>query len=133
MNMIKVIWCRFWQCLVALTILLVEASSEARLFRHLSNHIFGVRNIGTGKAVRVIFFLKMLKIQSRFQKWSRKLRETFYCLDNWIWIVSVKLSLLRGGFFSPAANVLTSSPKICHVNKRNFFEQNFLPSDKWIW
>ena len=35
--------------------------------------------------------------------------------------------------FSSAANVLASSPKIWHVNKRDFFEHNLLSSDKWIW
>ena len=34
--------------------------------------------------------------------------------------VSLKLSLLGTGYFSWAANVLTSSPKIWHVNKRDF-------------
>ena len=28
--------------------------------------------------------------------------------------------------------MLTSSPKIWHVNKRDFFEHNFLASDQWI-
>ena len=42
----------------------------------------------------------------------------------------VKLSLLRTGFFSSIANVLTSSPKIWNVNKREFSEHNFPDSDK---
>ena len=29
--------------------------------------------------------------------------------------------------------MLTSSPKIGHVNKRDCFENNFLVSDEWIW
>ena len=52
---------------------------------------------------------------------------------NCIWIRIVKLSLLRTGYFSSAANVLTSSPKIWHVNKRLFFEHNFVASEEWIW
>ena len=45
----------------------------------------------------------------------------FFCvLDNCIWIGVVQLSLLRTGDFSSAGNVLSSSPKIWHVNKRDF-------------
>ena len=94
MNMIKVLWCRFQQCLGTFTILLVEASSETGLFRHLSDYVFGVRKI--------------------FSFW-----------DNCIWIGIVKLSLLRTGCFSSEANVLRSSPKIWHVNKRDFFKFNW--------
>ena len=100
--MIKVLWCRFQQCLGTFTILLVEASSETGLFRHLSDYVFGVRKI--------------------FSFW-----------DNCIWIGIVKLSLLRTGYFSSAANVLTSSPKTWHVKKQLFFEHNFVASDEWIW
>ena len=39
-----------------------------------------------------------------------------------------KLSLLTRGYFSSSANVLTSSPKISHVNKNDFFEHNLLVS-----
>ena len=104
-----------------------------RLFRHLSNYVFRVRNFGNTKAVRVIFFFQMYKIEFRFQKFSEKLRKIFFFWDNCIWIGIVKLSLLRTGYFSSAANVLTNSPKIWHINKRDFLEHNFFASDHWIW
>ena len=47
-------------------------------------------------------------------------------------LVFVKLSLLKAGYLSSAANVLTSSPKIWHDNKRDFFKHNFIPSDQKI-
>ena len=53
--------------------------------------------------------------------------------DNFIWIGIVKLSLLKTGDFSWAANVLTSCPKIWHVNKRDVFHLNWFGSDQWIW
>ena len=60
--------------------------------------------------------------------------EKVFCLwDNCIWIGIVKLSLWRTRNFLYAANVVTSSPKICHVNKRDSFQLNFLGSDRWIW
>ena len=53
--------------------------------------------------------------------------------DNCIWICIVKLSLLRTGYFSSATYVLTSSPNIWPVNKRDFFELNWLGCDQLIW
>ena len=53
--------------------------------------------------------------------------------DNCIWICIVKLSLLRAGYFSSAAYMLTSSPEIWPVNKRDFFQLNWLGSDQLIW
>ena len=126
MNMIKMLWCRFEQCLGTFTMLFSEGSSEAGLFRHLCNLVFGVRKFRNTKAMRVIFFAKTFKVSGRLQKSSRKLRKTFCFWDNCISIGIVKLSLLRRGYFSSAANVLTSSPKIWHVNKRDFFQLNCL-------
>ena len=57
--------------------LLVEGFSEIGLFRHLSKHVFTVRNFGNTKAVRVIFFSEMFKIESIFLKCSQKLIEIF--------------------------------------------------------
>ena len=44
----------------------------------------------------------------------------------------VKFSLVRTGYLSSAANVLTSSPKIWHVNQRIFSHINCLASDQLI-
>ena len=47
--------------------LLVEGSYEMGLFRHLSNHVLGVRNFGNTKSMRVIFFFKRSKFQLHFK------------------------------------------------------------------
>ena len=133
MNIIQVIWSKFQRCLGTFTMLFSEGSSEAGLFRHLSNLVFGVRKFRNTKAMRVIYFAKTFKVSGRLQKSSRKLRKTFCFWDNCISIGIVKLSLLRTGYFSSVANVLASSPKIWHVNKKNFFQLNFLGSDRWKW
>ena len=129
MNTIKVLWCRFQQCFGTCAMLLVEASSKSRLFRHLSNHVFGVRNFGNTKVMMVIFFFKVFKISKRFQKCSKNFEKKICFRDNCIWIGIINSSLWRIRYFSLAANVLTSSPKISHVNKRDFFQRNFLCSD----
>ena len=50
-----------------------------------------------------------------------------------MWICIVRLSLLRTGYISLAANVLTRGPKIWYVNKRDFFEHNFVSNGQSIW
>ena len=79
------------------------------------------------------FVPKYLKFKLNFKNAAKNREKVFSVWDNCIWIGIVKLSLLRTGYFSSAANVLTSSPKIWHFNNRNFFQINCLGSDQWIW
>ena len=79
------------------------------------------------------FFCKIFNNLASFQKGAKIRENAFFFWDNCIWIGIVKLSLLRTGYFSSAANVLTSSSKTLHVNKREFFQLNWLDSHQWIW
>ena len=45
-------------------------------------------------------------------------------------LVSLKFSVLTTRYLSSAANLLTSSPKLWHVNKRHFLQLNCLASDQ---
>ena len=83
--------------------------------------------------MRIIFFLKCLKLKIDFRNVGINWGNAFCFWDNCIWIGTFKLSLLRTRYFCTAANVLTSSTKIFHVNKRDFFQHNFLASDQLIW
>ena len=121
MNMIKVLWCRFQQCLDTFTMLLFEGASETGLFRHLFGDGFRVRNFRNTQATRVIFFSKRSKFRIDFNDVAKSLETIFCCLDNCIWIGIVKFSLWRTRYISWTANVLTSSSKILHVNKRDSF------------
>ena len=69
------------------------------------------------------FFPKFnLDFKNAAQNW-----EKMFCFwGNCIRIDIVKVSLLRTGYLKSASNVLTSSPKIWHVNKRDFFRHNWL-------
>ena len=127
MNMTMVLWCRFQGCLGTFNILFVEASSETGLFRHLSDYDFGVRNFQNAKSMRVIFF-KCLKVNLDFKNGAKNWQKAFNFSGNWIGIGVVKLSLWRARYFSSAANVLRSSPKILHIEKRDFFQPIFLGS-----
>ena len=129
MNMIKVMLWRFEQGLGTFTMLLVKWSYETGHFRHLSNHIFGVRNFGNTKPMRVILLFKTFEISNRFPKWTKNWEKVFCFCDNCIWIGIVKFFLWRTRYISSPANVLTSSPKIFHVNKRDLFQLSFL----WQW
>ena len=133
MNMITVLWCRFQQCLGTFTMVLVRGSSVTRHFRHLSDYVFRVRNIWSTKSMGVIFSWKHLKFNLDFKNAAKIWEKVFRFWDNSVWNGIVKLFLLRTGCLSSAASMLTSSPKIWHVNKRDSFQLNCLCSDQWIW
>ena len=78
-------------------------------------------------------FSKCLKLKLHFKNAAKNLGKVFCSWDNCIWIGIFKFSLWRTRYFSLAANVLTSSLKILHVNKRDFFQLNFLGSDRRMW
>ena len=130
--MLKLLWCWLQEPFGTFTMLLVEGSSKMELFRHLSDHVFGGRNFRNTKSMRIIIFFKILKIYSTFGKCSKKLSKSFFFWDNCFWTGIIKLSLVRTGYFSSEDNVLTSSPKIWHVNKKNVFQLNQFASDQWI-
>ena len=58
------------------------------------------------------FFSKWLKFNLNFRNAVKNWERIFSFCDNCIWICIVKLSLFRTGYFSSAAKVLTSCPKI---------------------
>ena len=123
-HMIKVLWCRFQQWFSTFTMLLVKGSFQKGLFRHLYDDVFGVLNFGNTKSMTVFFFWKYLKFLIDSKNGHRISEKVFCFWDNCIWIGIVKLSLLRTGFFSLAANVLTSSPKIWYVKKTKTFSNS---------
>ena len=71
-NMIKVLSFRCQQCFGQFVMLLVEGPSETRLFRHLSNHVFN------RLAMRVFFFNKMFKTESKRRKCKTKNKKLFF-------------------------------------------------------
>ena len=132
MNTIKMLWWIFQQYFGTFTILLVEPSSETWLFKHLSDYVFGVRNFKNTKSIGSSFDSKLLKFILDFKSTEKNFKKYFCFLCNWIWIGITQFFLLRTGHFSSVANVLPSSPKILHVNRRDFFQLNFLRSDRSI-
>ena len=69
---------------------------------------------------RSSFFWKCSKVDLDFKNAEKKRKKVFCFLDNCIWIGSVKLSLLRREYLPFAVNVLTNSPEILHITKRNY-------------
>ena len=49
-----------------------------RLFRHLSNHVFGIRNLGNTKAMRVIFFFQNVQNFRYISKIEKKKEKSFF-------------------------------------------------------
>ena len=64
--MVKLLSLRFQQCFGPFTMSFLKGSSEKGLFRLLSNMFFGVRKFKNTSAMRVISFLKMFEIESKF-------------------------------------------------------------------
>ena len=124
--MIKLLGCRFEQCLVPFTMFLVDGTSQTWLFRHLPNHVFGNCNLGNTKSMSVIFCFKIVKFKLEFKN-EQKIWEKGFCLwGNCISTGIVKLTLLRTGYLSLAPNMLANSPNTWHVNKRYFFQLHSL-------
>ena len=132
MILIKMLSLIFQQWFGRFTMFLVDGSSGTRLFRDLSDHVFGGRNFENTKSMRVIFFSKYLKFILDFKYEGKKWEKVFCFWDNCIWIGIVKLSLVRAGYFSMAGNVLTSSDRIWLMTNRDFFQLNCLSIDQWI-
>ena len=131
-NWEKIFSFRFEQRLGTLTVLLFEGFSETGRFNIYLNTfwesvISKIQNLWGSS-----FFSKYLKFNLDIENTEKKWANFFCFWDNCMWIGNAQLSLLRRGYFSLAANVLTSSPKILHVNKRDFFQLNWLGSDQWI-
>ena len=132
MNMTKLLWCRFQRCSGTFTMFLAKGFSHTGLFRHLSDYVFRVRNFKIAKCMRKHFFSKCPKFHRDFENAARNTEKVFCFWDNCIGIATVKLSLLRRGNFSSAANVLTSSRKIWYINSRDVFRFNWLRSAQSI-
>ena len=79
------------------------------------------------------FFSKCSTFKLDFESAAKTGEKRFSSWDNCISIGIVKLSLLRTGSFSLAANVLPSYPQIFHVNQRDFFQLSWLCNDHSIW
>ena len=136
--MVKVVRLRFQNCFFPLTILLVEWSSEAGLFRHFLTTFFDSIISDMTQLWRTSFFWKCLKFNLEFKRdW-----EIVFCFsDNGIWIFCLKLSLLRRKGSSSAVHVLTNSLKILHIPKRDFLQLETLElslfsvemTQIWFW
>ena len=68
-----------------------------------------------------------------FKNAPRNWEKVFGFWDNCIWIGIVKLSLVRTGYFSSTANVLTSSPKTWNIKGRDFYQLIWLGTNQGIW
>ena len=60
--------------------MLLKGYSETGRFTHLSDQVLGGRNFGNTKSVGVTFSFKVFKIYAIFQKFSKKLRKSFFYL-----------------------------------------------------
>ena len=128
--MVKVLSFRLQQCFGTFNMLLVEGPFETEFLDIFLTTFSLVHKFKNTWAMRVIFFLKLVKIESKFRKWKKNLEIFFRFWDKCIWICFSKLPPLRRECLSSAVNGLTKSPKILHITKRDFFNPNCLHRDQ---
>ena len=97
---------------------------------------FGVHKFQNTLAMKVIFFLKMSKLESKFKNYKKKKKKKkkseniFRFWDNCISKCCYRLSLLTRENLLSAVNELTNSPKILHITQRDFFNMNYVHGDQ---
>ena len=104
--MIKLLWCRFEQSLGTFTMLLFESSSVISKIQKL-----------WGSSL----FSQHSKFKQDFENAAKKREKVFTLWDYCIWIGITKFSLLRTGYLSSGANVLTSSQRFYILIRETFF------------
>ena len=71
MNMVRLLSSRLKQCFDLFTTLPVNWSSETRLFKHLSNHVFRSPQFRKYISYEGHLFLEMFKIWYKFEKYTK--------------------------------------------------------------
>ena len=105
--MVKVLLFRFQQCFGPITMLLIKESSETRLFKHLSNHVFRSPYVPKYMSSQGHLFLwKCSKLNVNLANAKKKFEAIFCFWDNSIWKCCYKLSLLRREYLLSAVNGL---------------------------
>ena len=128
--MAKVLWFRFQQCLSPFPMLHVEGSSESRLFRHLSNHVFLSPSAQKYISCERHFFWKCSKLTLNLENVKKNSEKIFPFLDQCIWKSCNQFPLLRRECLSSGVNGLTNSPQTLHISHRNFCDPNILHRDQ---
>ena len=91
---------------------------------------FRVRKFKNSSALRVIFLLRIFKIESEFKKDKKNSENRFRFWDKCFWKCSNKSPLLRKEYSSSAVNRLTNSPQILPIIQRDFLNLSFLHRDQ---
>ena len=129
--MVQVLLFRFQHYFGPFTMLLVEGSSQMGLFRPLSKHVFRSLQVQKYNSYEAHLLFENLQNWIQISKIQQKIGKMLFCFrDTCIWGWCNKLSLLRRDYLSLEVNVLTNSPKIFHLTKRDFFQLNCLHSDQ---
>ena len=130
-NMTKELSFRCQHCFSPLTSYLSKAPLKRDFWDIYLTTSLGVRKFKNRSTMRVFFFYRMFKIQSKCRKCKKKIWEhIFRFWDNCIWKCCYKLSPLRWEYMFQAVNGLTNRPKILQITKRDFFNQICIQRDR---
>ena len=104
---------------------LIKGSSRKRHILEIClTASFAVCNFRNTKAMRGIFFLKIIKINLDIKNLEKTCEKFFVLYIFCIWIHCVKLSLLRRESVSSAVNVLKSVLGFCLLLRETFSNSN---------
>ena len=128
-NILKVLLFRLQECfdpfcLVVCLRVLWNTAFETFIQPYFSEPVFPEIHLLRGSS----FFSKCLKFNIDFKNPTKNLKKVFCFWDNSIWIVCLKLSIVRRSRFSLTVNVLANSLRILYISKRHFFQCNYLHS-----
>ena len=128
--MVKVLSFSFGKRFEPFSMLLVEGPLRLDFLDIYLTTFFGFPKFKNTSAMRIIFFLKMFKIKSKFRKWKKVSEFIFRYWHNCIWKCSYKFLLIRREYLLPALNGFTNSPEISNITQRDFFKLNCFHKDQ---
>ena len=115
-KMIKALSLRSNQIFGPFTMSPLENSSQTRVFRHLSKHVFCGRQLWKYISYEGIFFWKCSKFNADWKNEPKNWEKMFSFWDKCIWLVCIHLSLLIRVHLSQAVIVLRKGLKNFHVS-----------------
>ena len=132
--MVNVLSCRSQQCFRPFPMLLVEGSSQTRLFRHLPNHVFCSVQFPKYLSYKGNLFFQNVQNLILVPKTQKKIQKRLFVFQIIASeFIALKLSLLRRKYLLSAVNVLTNIPQIFHITKKYLFLLNCFHSDQELW
>ena len=121
--MIKVLSSRFHHCFGLFNMLAVDGCNKTMLSRDLSNHV--LCSVSIHKPWGSCFFRKCSQRNRNFRNVEKDWQKINLSEISAFELVMVNSSYHKKNWLSSVIDVLTNSPQISDINKRDIFQLNF--------